>query len=256
VETIAIRSASDATNPAFVAAVQNAEAIFITGGDQANYVRYWAGGGCGCPNVRDAVNQALARGAAVGGTSAGMAVLGQVAYDCLVTLPGGGNLYSSQALADPNQPAVSLSKDFLRTQYPALTGIVTETHVQPNNNDPQGRMGRLVTFLARMAAGSPAVAGTPHGIAASWGTAVLIKTDLTATVVGAPGTGVRRAYFLEAPATAPVLADGTPLSWDGIEVKRVEAGGTFNLASWAGGRRYLLDVINGRLAVEGNNDIY
>jgi hypothetical protein len=40
-------------------------------------------------------------------------------------------------------------------------------------------------------------------------------------------------------------------------VIKVEAGGTFNLATWAGqGRRYLLDVQNGLLAVEGNHDFY
>jgi cyanophycinase-like exopeptidase len=78
---------ADATDPAFVAAVHDAEAIFITGGDQSDYVRLWPGGSCGCPNIRDAVNEALGRGAATGGTSAGTAVRGQVTFANLAPGP-------------------------------------------------------------------------------------------------------------------------------------------------------------------------
>jgi hypothetical protein len=118
-------------------------------------------------------------------------------------------------------------------------------------------MGRLVAFLAKMAAGNPAVTDCPRSIAASRNTAALVYPDRSAEAVGTPGMGFRRAYFVTAPDTIPLLGVGQPLSWTGIEVIRVEAGGTFNLATWSGdGRRYLLDVIGGRLAVEGNNDFY
>jgi hypothetical protein len=61
---------------------------------------------------------------------------------------------------------------------------------------------------------------------------------------------------VKAPDTVPLLG-GQALSWQDIEVIKVGAGGAFDLNTWSGGdRRYLLDVIDGRLAVEGNNDIY
>jgi VCBS repeat-containing protein len=120
VQTIAIRNWWDGNNPAFVAAVSHAEAIFITGGDQSNYVRYWPGFACGCPNVRGAVNWALSNNAAIGGTSAGMAVLGQVAYSAINPPPGGGNLYSKDALAHPSWPMVwaSLTKRLFQMRTP------------------------------------------------------------------------------------------------------------------------------------------
>jgi cyanophycinase-like exopeptidase len=260
VETIAVRSWSDGNNPAFVAAVRNAEAIFITGGDQSNCFRYWPGYLGGGPNVRDAVNTALSNGAAIGGTSAGMAVLGQVAYSAWVGFPDGGNLTSQQALSDPSRPAVadSLVKGFLQTAKPELKNIVTETHVQPGDRDPQGRMGRLIAFLANMAAGNPAVSGTPRCVASSKSTAILINPDDSAQVVAAPGVAPSFAYFVTAPNTVPQLGNYTPLSWQDIDVIRVAAGGTFNLGTWtaAAGLHYKINVNKGLLSVEGNNDFY
>ncbi len=262
-ETIAIRNPTDAMNPAYVAAVSHAEAIFITGGDQSNYVRYWPGLACGCPNVQGAVNAALQNGAAIGGTSAGMAVLGQVAYSALFPPPGGGNLYSQQALENPNWPTTqfSLINGFLKTTSPALTNIVTETHVQPGDLDPQGRMGRLITFLANMAVGNPPGLGTPlHSIAASRSTAVDINPDGSAMIVAAQGVLTpTMAYFVTAPNTVPQLGNNLGLSWQNIDVIRVATGGTFNLGTWiAGGlsRHYRINAIDGHLAVEGNNDYY
>lgn len=245
VEMIAIRDAGDANNPTFAERIRNAEAIFIGGGDQRPYVELWAAGG-----IRDAVNAAVRRGAAIGGTSAGLAVLGQVAFSAENLLDGG--LYSREALQNPGTPEITLTKDFL--QVPQLQNIVTETHVMPEDNDPQGRMGRLIAFLANIAAGDPGVSGRPRGIAVSAGTAVIVRPGGAAEVVGEGS-----AYFVTAPAAVPTLTEG-PLNWEDIEVIRVGSGGTFNLDTWTGGpdrvRRYLLDVIDGRLAVEGNNDIY
>jgi hypothetical protein len=58
---------------------------------------------------------------------------------------------------------------------------------------------------------------------------------------------------------------GKPTGYYWIETLRtsedikVGAGGRISLSTWAaeaGGRRYLIDVLDGRLAVEGNCDIY
>ena len=65
------------------------------------------------------------------------------------------------------------------------------------------------------------------------------------------------AYFVTAPNTVPQV--NGPLSWQGIDVIRVAAGGTFNINTWtagAGSRRYRINVNNGNLSVEGNNDFY
>jgi cyanophycinase-like exopeptidase len=117
-------------------------------------------------------------------------------------------------------------------------------------------MGRLIGFLANMATGDPAVAGRPRGIAVSGDTAVIVYPDQRAEVVGDFS-----AYIVTAPDTVPLIGASMPLSWQDIEVIRVGTGKTFNLARWEfppdENRTYRINVNEyGRLAVEGNNDIY
>lgn len=54
--------------------IENAEMIFFSGGDQALYVQYWAG-----TPVQEAIQKKLGS-VTVGGTSAGMAILGEWIY--------------------------------------------------------------------------------------------------------------------------------------------------------------------------------
>jgi cyanophycinase-like exopeptidase len=125
------------------------------------------------------------------------------------------------------------------------------THFLPGDRDPQGRMGRLLAFLANMAAGRPAVAGQPRGIAVANSTAVLVEPDGRARVVGR-----NSAYFVTSALDRPAITS-RPLNWTASEVVKVDHGGRFNLITWSGGgRRYRITVANGRLIVEGNNDVY
>jgi cyanophycinase-like exopeptidase len=50
-----------------LATIRNAEALFIAGGDQSRYVRFWQG-----TPVEDAIHELLARNVPIGGTSAGI----------------------------------------------------------------------------------------------------------------------------------------------------------------------------------------
>ena len=72
VATLVIPSREAAAEPFAAEAIRHAEAIFIAGGDQANYVRFWMG-----TPVQREINAAIARGVPLGGTSAGLAVMGE-----------------------------------------------------------------------------------------------------------------------------------------------------------------------------------
>src|SRR6185503_15071087 len=119
VETIVFESREAAFDPGVVEAIRNAEAIFIGGGDQSNYVRYWKG-----TPVQDAINHVAAKPAPVGGTSAGMAVLGAFVYSAM----GAESLTSDVALADPYAPDVTLTREFL--MLPRLERVLTDQHLQ------------------------------------------------------------------------------------------------------------------------------
>src|ERR1700756_4194588 len=78
VATLIIPSAAAANDPGVAAIMQNAEAIWIAGGDQSDYVNFWTG-----TPVQSILNAKIAAGAPVGGTSAGMNVLTQFVYSAL-----------------------------------------------------------------------------------------------------------------------------------------------------------------------------
>src|SRR5687767_14730165 len=113
VETLVFSSREAASDPGVVATILNAEALFIAGGDQSNYVRYWKG-----TPVEDAIHRVAAKPAPIGGTSAGMAILGEFVYSAM----GTESLTSAVAMADPYAADVSLERDFL--VLPRLEGVL------------------------------------------------------------------------------------------------------------------------------------
>ena len=61
VTTLVIEDRSASTDPFVIETIRNAEALFIAGGDQANYVRYWKDS-----PIEDAINYVAAKPAPIG----------------------------------------------------------------------------------------------------------------------------------------------------------------------------------------------
>ncbi|NNE55125.1 MAG: type 1 glutamine amidotransferase-like domain-containing protein [Flavobacteriales bacterium] len=134
VETIVWNDSSASTDEYVLGQLANAEAIWIAGGDQWDYVSYWKDNA-----VEDVLNMHIAEKGLIGGTSAGMAILGGSYFNAM-----NGTVYSDESLEDPYNNWLHLGHgDFLET--PFLSNVITDTHY----DDPD-RRGRHVTFLARM----------------------------------------------------------------------------------------------------------
>lgn len=235
VATVLIPSKAAAEDPFVAKAIGEASALFISGGDQSNYVNFWQG-----TPVQAALNAAIQRGVPIGGTSAGLAVLGEWAYTAQGDKPDDPNLDGKTAMADPYGPRITLSHNFL--EIPALEGIITDTHFAKRN-----RMGRLLVFLARLNEpdGKPAPPELHvRGIGVDQGAAVLLQTDGTATVVGKGA-----AYFVDAvQAPGITLERNRPLTYKDFAVQKVAPGNSFDLKSWSGWTtRYLLSVKAGKI---------
>lgn len=113
--------------------LKRADGIFLAGGDQSRYVRFWRG-----TPVAEALNAHVRAGKPLGGTSAGLAVLGHYLYGAM----DGGSQISPRALADPLGPDNTIETDFLHLNL--LRGIITDTHFSERN-----RLGRLIAFIAK-----------------------------------------------------------------------------------------------------------
>jgi cyanophycinase len=210
VATLILPNREAANDPFAAATIDKAEAVFIAGGDQANYINFWLG-----TRVQAAVNGAIRRGVPVGGTSAGLAVMGEWAYSAQGDKPDDPNLDAKTALMNPLGPRVSLVHGFL--EIPVLKDIITDSHFAKRE-----RMGRLLVFLARIQSSGE----DPHirGIGIDERTAVLVEPDGAARVVGQGN-----AFFVLPFPPAAVLHEGKPLNQANFFSMQVKAGGEFNI---------------------------
>lgn len=183
VATLIIPDRTAANNTDVSRLISGAEAIFIAGGDQADYVNFWNDTG-----VEAAIYQAIIHNVPIGGTSAGLAVLGEIDFSSVA-----GTITSSEALANPLDSRIVAGLDArfvspeaseLPTNPPTilhyLDNVITESHFMQRD-----RMGRLLTFMADMDSQN-LVPGLPRGIAVNEQTALLIEPDGVARVVGNP----------------------------------------------------------------------
>ncbi len=229
VETIVINSVAAANDPYVRQQLRNAEAVFIAGGNQFDYVSYWKN-----TAVDSALNYLInVKLCPIGGTSAGMAVQGQAYFSAAVS-----SITSAAALSNPYNAAVTIgNNDFIH--HTILNRVITDTHF-----DNPDRRGRITTFLARLFQDS-AVAF--YGIACDEYTAVCIDDQGIAKVFGGFPTYDDNAYFIQANCTLPnapeVCSSSTPLTWNrnnaALKVYNIKGdsngANTFDLNTWASG---------------------
>jgi len=232
VATLVIEDRSASEDPFVIQTIRNAEALFIAGGDQSNYVRYWKD-----TPIQDAINFVAAKPAPIGGTSAGMAILGEFSYSSM----GKESLTSAMALANPYDPEVTLERNFLAMQ--PLRGIITDQHLWERD-----RIGRTVTLLARLVQDGWTSEG--RAIAADRETSVHIDpSTLTAQVFATKDHPTPYAYFMRTTARPERCVAGQPLTFGDVAVYRISPGGQFDLARWKGqgGIAYTLSAESGVL---------
>jgi len=226
VTTFVIHNKEGAINPYVLDKVARAEGIWFAGGDQFNYVSYFKDNA-----MEDALNVFInTKKGVIGGTSAGMAILGNHYFDA-----SKDTVTSNEALVNPFDEKVSLGyNDFL--SIPFLESTVTDTHY-----DARNRRGRHSVFLARF---TNEYEIRSFGIACNERTAVCIDSDGKASVFGSYPEHDSYAYFLQAncmkdfkPETCESL---TPLTWnrssEAIKVYKIPGENTgenyFNIADW------------------------
>lgn len=213
VETLVVKSREAAADPFVIDRIDRAEAIFIAGGDQADYINLWKG-----TPLHMALTRALARRAPIGGTSAGLAVLGQFDFAAL-----NGTIDSARAMGNPYDRRVTLDQGFLIA--PGMAGLIADAHL-----DTRDRMGRLVTFLARLV--NPGDGWVT--LAAAGAIGVDVETALVIDNGLATRLGVGSVYFLKPTIAPTVCLPRTPLTFRNVLVQRLSGAGSFAMSTWTG----------------------
>jgi cyanophycinase-like exopeptidase len=248
VETLIIPSRTAAAHPDVSTIIRRADMLFIAGGDQADYLNYWKG-----TNADLAIQSLMARNVPIGGTSAGLAVLGQIDFAAL-----NGTVQSPQALGDPfnrymtlDPASLSLSAGFIAPA--ALQHTVLDSHL-----DTRDRLGRLMVFVARMVQQNgdrggcsggvlPSGAQGARGIGLGVETALWIEVDAqgkttakrvtndasNSTYPPDPEPTPSAVYFVRPLGDPSTCAAKKPLTMPRVEVYRLaDSAVSFDLSSW------------------------
>ena len=227
VETITIPSRAAASDPFVLARIKGADALFIAGGDQSDYVNLWKG-----TPVHTAIETLAGKNVPVGGTSAGLSVLGKFVFSALR-----GSITSATALANPYDKTLTLEREFLT--LPDMGGLITDSHL-----DTRDRMGRLVTFMARIV--GDGWAGSARGVGLDVESALLVEGGNAIRV------GAGSAYFLRTVGLPEVCKPKTALTYRNIGIQRLSGSGSFDMRNWAGYQgatvNYSISAINGVLS--------
>ena len=262
VETVVIPSVKAANSEAVNAILSKANVVFIAGGDQSNYIRFWKG-----TALEQTLKTLMKKNVPVGGTSAGLAVLGQFDYSALYK-----SATSELSMLDPyykditfDPTPLSLQGGFLAP--PALENLIFDSHF-----DSRDRMGRFISFISRIVAPTITPSGTfgcsggvlnasssgnktARGIGISVETALLVQGNgdgnhVTATRVTNASTPTESAVYFVRPSVPPsVCRPKTRLTVYTVEVRKLADSHTvFNLTEWTGVPLYKhMDVTFGQL---------
>lgn len=245
VETLVIPSTAAADDPVVNSIVARANAVWIAGGDQADYIKYWKG-----RKLETTLNALMKKNVPIGGTSAGLAVLGGFDFTAL-----NGTVTSAQALTDPYNQLMTFDPSPLSTTVggfispPALVNTILDSHF-----DSRDRMGRLISFMSRLigpysgagtqqygCAGGVLGNSTARGIGIGVETALLVQRNPDSTYTGQRVTNISTTtdsavYFVNVTQGPTVCAAGKPLDvpTSSIAVRKLDTSGTtINLTDWS-----------------------
>ena len=229
VSSIVIKSREASQDLKLLTMVKNAEGIFFAGGDQSKYTKFLAE-----TPLASEINKAAERGVPIGGSSAGLAILGEFYFPAHKD-----TITSDQTLADPYDHRLILEKRLLR--LPHLNNLITDSHFR--NRD---RMGRLITFMARLL--TDKWSRQVRGVGLDENVAIGIDANGIGEVFADSG----HAYLLEAKSRPNSCSKSTPLTFDSVTVRKLPGDTKFDFKNWddTKTRSYTLRVEYHRLPIE------
>jgi len=145
-----------------------AKAVFLKGGDQYKYIEYWKG-----TKTEEAINLIFKNGGVIAGTSAGLAVLGDLDFSAK-----NGSAVSEASLLNPFYSRIQLEDDFLDF----VPDVIFDSHFIE-----RGRFGRLIAmiFNAHFNLGKDVI-----GVGVDDRTAICIDNDGIGTVLGSGAAAI------------------------------------------------------------------
>jgi len=132
IKVVSFLNRSAGENKDVIDLLLKAEAVFFTGGDQSKYIDRVKG-----TTFHKTLLKKVGKGVAVGGTSAGLAIMGEFIFSAK-----NGGVSSRYVLKNPMATEITIEHEFF--EHPFLNNVITDTHFSERN-----REGRLLGFIYR-----------------------------------------------------------------------------------------------------------
>ncbi len=211
--------------------IDRSSVVFFAGGDQADYV-IWKD-----TPIQRAVQQLYDRGGAVGGTSAGEAILGDYVFDAIHDFYRDAT--SRNAVRHPYEKLISFTYGFLR--FAPLAGVIPDMHFVTRN-----RFGRTAVFMARQIADGKVRGRSPIVLAVGVDEASGILIDKHGVGrLALQGKG-GSAFMIRGGAARRLEADGPFISGELTVTKLSREGDRFDFTTWCGHEPTYTVRVNGR----------
>jgi cyanophycinase len=228
--TALIHSRTGAEEPKLTKLINESEAIFFSGGDQWKYIDRIKN-----TSAHLAILRKLQSGVPFGGTSAGLAILG----DKIFTAKN-GSVSSDEVLPNPLSPLINLSNSMFN--FENLKNIITDSHFVTRD-----RMGRLIAFVANADYYSKSF--SLRGLGIDEETVLVVNPQGDAHTIG------KGAIYLLTPTEAPMLNE-THFFWDNIAVNRWLSGSSFSFNQLPA-PDYFYKIENAKIiSTQKNGEIY
>lgn len=163
-----INSRSIADQQATYDELISAQAIFIRGGDQWDYINYWKG-----TKTEAAIKYVYQNGGVVAGTSAGAMILSEFIFSAK-----NGSAYPDECLLNPNNYYVTIENNFLKL----FPNVLFDTHFIQ-----RGRFGRLIAFMLKI---YNSFSRNILGVGIDDMTAICIDTNKIGTIFGSGAVSI------------------------------------------------------------------
>jgi cyanophycinase-like exopeptidase len=243
VETLVIPSIAAANDPTVNAIVARANVVWIAGGDQSDYIKFWKG-----QKLETTLKTLMTKNVPIGGTSAGLAVLGNIDFTAM-----NGTVTSSQALTNPYNTYMTFDPNPMSLTGGFISPPVFANTIFDSHFDSRDRMGRLITFTSRMIGpyvSSNQTFGCPGGFSSNnsaKGIGIGVETALAVTFDPAilKYTGERftnistttesAVYFINVTQGPTVCASGKPLTVpaSSIAIRKLNVSGKIiDMSDW------------------------
>ena len=237
VTSLNITTRDQANDQRLLKYVNGADTIWLGGGAQSLYQSTWVG-----TVLFAALVRAAASNVAIGGTSAGMAILGEAAY---VDLPW-DSVKSRFATLAPLDPRLKINYQGAQLPFSTLSaapGAPLHNYITDTHFSSRDRMGRLIAFAAK---------SHNNGLGVDEDTAVLIEKVNGKWSWTVAGDGH---VFLVLPSSSrvrPKYEDGLRLSYGPMNVYRLDVG-TVNIKEvLQGAATYHVSVSKGTVYTSEN----